>query len=177
MYVPGKLAYDLVNPYRDAIILDFPMIHDKIELERIWVENAKIVGENAGEGVVSFALIGDPNFFSTFTHLRKKVKKLYPELEIGTVPGVSSITAFASCTGIGVDSSFEVSDGSDTTSKIIMKVKKPRDAVELLKLEGYTEFILFENMFMEDEAIYRDDDIPEKSEYLSILYTKRGRKP
>jgi len=176
VYVPGNLAYDLVKPYRDAVILDFPMIHDKIELERIWTENAKVVGESAGEGVVSFALIGDPNFFSTFTHLKRKVNELYPELEIETVPGVSSITAFASRAGIEVDSSFEVSDGSDTTSKVLMKVKKPREAVELLKMERYTEFMLFENLFMDDEAIYKDD-LPDKAGYLSILYAKRGRKP
>ncbi len=176
VYVPGKLAYELVKPYRDTVILDFPMIRDRIELERIWGENARIVGEAARTGVVSFALIGDPNFFSTFTHLKRKVKELYPEIVIDTVPGVSSITAFASRAGVEVDSSFEVSDGSDTRSKIIMKVKKPREVVESLKKDGYTEFMLFENLFMDDEAIYQND-LPDKAGYLSILYAKRGREP
>jgi precorrin-2/cobalt-factor-2 C20-methyltransferase len=176
VYVPGNLAYELVKSYKDAVILDFPMIRDRIELERIWEENARIVGEAAGTGVVSFALIGDPNFFSTFTHLKRKVRELYPEIVIDTVPGVSSITAFASRAGVEVDSSFEVSDGSDARSKVIIKVKKPREVIESLKKDGYTEFMLFENLFMDDEAIYQND-LPDKADYLSILYAKRGLKP
>ncbi|CAD7774730.1 Tetrapyrrole (Corrin/Porphyrin) Methylases [Candidatus Methanoperedenaceae archaeon GB37] len=176
VYVPGKLAYELVKPYRDAIILDFPMIHNKCELERIWEKNARIIGEDARDGIVSFALIGDPNFFSTFTHLKRKIVELYPGIVIDTVPGVSSITAFASRAGVEVDSSFEVSDGSDARSKIVMKVRKPREVVESLKKDGYTEFVLFKNLFMRDEAIYRSD-LPDRVGYLSILYAKKGDKP
>lgn len=176
VYVPGKLAYQLVKPYNDAVILDFPMIRDRDELEKIWMKNARIVGESAKTGVVSFALIGDPNFFSTFTHLKRRIRELYPDIEIETVPGVSSITAFASRAGVEVDSSFEVTDGSAFRSKILMKVKKPREAVELLKKDGYTEFILLENLFMDDEAIY-ENDLPDKADYLSILYARRGHRP
>ena len=171
VYVPGKLAYELVKPYKDAIILDFPMIHNKRELERIWEENARIVGEDARDGLVSFALIGDPNFFSTFTHLKRKIRELYPDLEITTIPGVSSITAFAARADIEIDTSFEVSDGSDTRVKIILKARRPREIVEGLKKEGYSRFILFERIFSEDERI--TDVIPERGDYLSILYARR----
>jgi precorrin-2 methylase len=33
VFVPGKLALELVSPYTDAEILDFPMTHDKTRLD------------------------------------------------------------------------------------------------------------------------------------------------
>ncbi|HEY9245622.1 MAG TPA: SAM-dependent methyltransferase, partial [Candidatus Methanoperedens sp.] len=67
VYVPGKMAAELVAPYAEAEILDFPMIKDEAELSKMWKNNAGIVADEARLGVVSFAVIGDPNFFSTFS--------------------------------------------------------------------------------------------------------------
>jgi len=78
VYVPGKLAAELVAPYARAEILNFPMIHDKAELSRLWEKNAEIVAEEAKDGMVSFAVVGDPNVFSTFSHLQKTIREKYP---------------------------------------------------------------------------------------------------
>lgn len=72
VYVPGRLAKDLVAPYADAEILEFPMIRDIEVLNTLWKENADRIADEARKGTVAFGLIGDPNFFSTFTHLKKK---------------------------------------------------------------------------------------------------------
>src|SRR3990170_130190 len=61
VYCPGKMAAELVAPYAEAEILDFPMIKDETELSKLWEINAKVVAEEAQKGTVSFALRGAPN--------------------------------------------------------------------------------------------------------------------
>ncbi|MBN1133637.1 MAG: cobalt-factor II C(20)-methyltransferase [Methanosarcinaceae archaeon] len=175
VYVPGRLAADLVAPYADCEILDFPMTKDDEVLNKVWDRNAEIVAGDAKDGTVSFGLIGDPNFFSTFSHLRRVVHDRYPDIEITTIPGISSITSFASKTGTAIDSSFEVRDSTPINSKIILKARNPRDIVDSLESEGFTEFIFAERLFSNDETIIADKEkIPIKGNYFSIIYAKKG---
>ncbi|MEA1985337.1 MAG: cobalt-factor II C(20)-methyltransferase [Euryarchaeota archaeon] len=175
VYVPGRMAADLVAPYADAEILDFPMLRDYDVLNAIWKKNAEIVAQHARDGTVAFGLIGDPNFFSTFSHLAKVMNKHYPDVETATVPGISSITSFASRADAAVDTSFEVSDGSEKRSKIVLKAKKPREIINSLREEGFTEFIFAERLFSDKEVIIKNvDDIPEEGNYFSIVYARRS---
>ncbi len=174
VYVPGRMAKDLVAPYADAEILEFPMIRDIEVLNSLWKENADRVAEEARKGTVAFGLIGDPNFFSTFSHLKKVMCKHYPDVEVSTVPGISSITSFAARTDVAVESSFEVRDGSEIGYKIHLKATKPKSIVKQLETEGYTEFIFAERLFSDNELIIQNkDEIPEKGNYFSIIYGKK----
>jgi len=171
VYVPGKLAADLVAPYAEPHILDFPMIQDKEKLSRLWETNAKIVADEGRKGVVSFAVLGDPNVFSTFSHLRRTILEKYPDIEITTIPGVSAITAQASKTGTILDTSFVVSDGSPVGTQIIMKAKHPASIEKMLRSEGFEDFIFAERLFMENENI--TEEIPETGDYFSILVASK----
>ncbi|NJD52798.1 MAG: cobalt-factor II C(20)-methyltransferase [Candidatus Methanoperedens sp.] len=173
VFVPGKLAEKLVSPYAKARILDFPMIQDKKELSRLWEKNAGIVAVEAKNKMVSFAVLGDPNVFSTFSHLKRTIEEKYPDVEITTIPGVSSITAQAARTNISMDSSFVVSDGSPVNTKIILKSKHPEDVKKNLIEEGFNEFIFARRLFMEDELV--TGEIPEKGDYFSLVVAKRGK--
>jgi precorrin-2/cobalt-factor-2 C20-methyltransferase len=174
VYVPGRLAKDLVAPYADAEILEFPMIRDIEVLNSLWKENADKVAEEARKGTVAFGLIGDPNFFSTFSHLKKVMRKHYPDVDLATVPGISSITSFAARTDVAVESSFEVSDGSEVGYMIHLKATRPKNIVKQLETEGYTEFIFAEKLFSDNELIIRKkEEIPEKGNYFSIIYGKK----
>ncbi len=137
VYVPGKMAAELVAPYASAEILDFPMTLDAAELSRLWETNASIVADEARGGTVSFAVIGDPNFFSTFSHLKRTLEEKYPDIEVTTIPGVSAITAYASKTNTAIENSFVVSDGSPVRTKILLKTKNPEKAKEELTKEGF----------------------------------------
>jgi len=174
VYVPGKLAAELVAPYARAEILNFPMIHDRAELSRLWEKNAEIVAEEAKDGMVSFAVVGDPNVFSTFSHLQKTIREKYPHIEITTIPGVSAITAQAARTNIPIDGSFVVSDGSPVKTKIILKTKNPEEVKKKLAKEGFDEFIYARRLFMENETVA--GNIPQKGDYFSIMVAKRGVK-
>lgn len=173
VFVPGKLAAKLVAPYAKALILDFPMIQDRRELSKMWENNAGIVAVEARKATVSFAVLGDPNVLSTFSHLARTIREKYPEIEIATIPGVSAVTAQAAHTNTSIDGSFTVSDGSPVTTKIILKAKHPADAKKALMDEGFNEFIFAERLFMENEKI--TDEIPESGDYFSLMVAKRGK--
>jgi precorrin-2/cobalt-factor-2 C20-methyltransferase len=168
------MAAKLVEPYATPEILDFPMLRDYDVLNEVWKKNADLIADEARNGTVVFGLIGDPNFFSTFTHLKRVMNKHYPDVETSTIPGISSITSFAARADAEVDTSFEVSDGSETKHKIRLKANRPRQLIEEFSKEGYTDFIFAERLFSDKEVIIKNrEDIPEKGNYFSIVYAKK----
>lgn len=176
VFVPGKLAYDLVQPYRpDAVVLNFPMTNDEDYIRECMEENADRIAPHATDSLVVFGIIGDPNFYSTFSRLCEVIATRHPGITFATEPGISSITAFASVANIPVSGGFFVSDGSEPESRIFMKVRQPAALAASLSEEGYSEFVLVERMFMPEQRVYRGDDLPEKSDYFSILFARRSR--
>ncbi|RQD82528.1 MAG: cobalt-factor II C(20)-methyltransferase [Methanocalculus sp. MSAO_Arc2] len=174
VFIPGEMAYDLVAPYRsDAVMLDFPMTNDESYIESCMEENAKKIAYPAIHGTVVFGIIGDPNFFSTFSRLTSILRRDYPGIVCETVPGISAITAFSSAAAIPISKSFSVSDGSDPDVIIRLKVRRPREEADRLKQEGYCEFVLIERMYMDGMAIYSGDELPFESSYFSILYARK----
>lgn len=173
VFVPGKLAAKLVAPYAKPCLLEFPMIQDKSELSKLWEKNAGIVAEEEKKGMVSFAVLGDPNVFSTFSHLKRTIKEKYPEIDITTIPGVSAVTAQAARTNTSIDGSFIVSDGSPVTTRIILKAKHPGNVKKSLIEEGYDEFIFAERLFMDNERI--TGEIPESGDYFSLMVAKKRK--
>ncbi len=176
IFVPGRLASDLVEPYGTPYILEFPMTRDKDVLQSHWENNADKVAEYARDGLAAFGLIGDPNFFSTFTHLSRIIKLRHPGILIETIPGISSITAFASRTNISIDTSFTVSDGSPVNDRIILKARQPKKIVETLRLEGFSDFILGQRLFSNSEEIITNTkDMPDSGDYFSIIHARKQR--
>lgn len=170
VFVPGRIAYDLVVPYRTPVMLEFPMTDDEEKIVACLRENAKKIAPAAKDGCAVFGILGDPNFFSTFTRLCSVISEEYPEIQYRTEPGISSITAFAAAANLSLSGGFIVSDGGDPDSRILLKVRHPRARMEQLRAEGFSRFVLVEKMYFPDMKIYRDDEIPEKSEYLSVMY-------
>ena len=174
VYVPGRLAAELVAPYAEAEILDFPMLTDYHVLNAVWQKNAEMLADESRNNLVSFGLIGDPNFFSTFTHLKRVMNRLYPDVETSTIPGISSITSFAAQTGAEVDTSFEVSDGSESRYRIRLKASRPLEIMNSYKKEGFNKFIFAERLFSPEEVIIKEQDkFPEKGNYFSIIFAEK----
>jgi len=173
VFVPGRIAYDLVAPYREAEILKFPMTDDESLIRKCLLENAEKIAPAAQSGLAVFGILGDPNFFSTFSRLCSILAEKYPTIEYRTEPGISAITAFAAAAGISLNGGFTVSDGPEPDSRILLKVKHPKEKADELRREGYREFVLVERMYFADMKVYRNDDLPEKSDYLSVMYARR----
>jgi precorrin-2/cobalt-factor-2 C20-methyltransferase len=173
VFVPGRIAQDLVAPYRDAVVLNFPMTDDESLIRRCLEENADTIAPAALNGCAVFGILGDPNFFSTFSRLCGILAEKYPSVHCHTEPGISSITAFAAAAGISLNDGFIVSDGTVPDARILLKVRRPRAKAVELRREGYREFVLVERMYFEDMKVYRNDDLPEESDYLSVMYARR----
>ena len=172
VFVPGRISYKLAKPYADPEILEFPMTYDEAELAAAWRDNVEVIAAYAVEGPTAFGVLGDPNVFSTFSHISKMLKRRKPRIAIETVPGVSSITASVSRFGESIERSFVVSDGSRVESTLVLKATRPREVAASLQKDGYVDLTLLEKGFTEHERIYTKD-FPVKGEYFSIMYGKR----
>jgi precorrin-2/cobalt-factor-2 C20-methyltransferase len=174
IFVPGEMAAELARPYCRPEILQFPMIEDKEELEKIWQMNADTVAA-AAAGQAGFACIGDVNTFSTFSHLERVIRQNHPEVEIQTIPGVGVLPALASRFAAPLERSFEVSDGSPVDTVIRIKATRPRKLAEELRAAGYDEFILGTMLCTAQERIITGE-MPERSDYFSVLLARRQGK-
>lgn len=101
-------AHRIIDVYvkpgeKDMLGLVFPMTKDPVILEREWTKTVEAVWEKLQEGKdVAFVTEGDPLLYSTFIHMMNLMKELHPEVEIKTVPGISSINGAASRLGIAL---------------------------------------------------------------------------
>ena len=178
VFVAGDMAADLARIYCQPEILDFPMIEDQAKLEEIWSRNADIIAGYAATTLTGFACVGDVNTFSTFTHLKRVTNHNYPNVEVDTIPGVGVVPALASRFGIGLDRSFLVSDGSDQDAVIRIKATRPRKIARDLEEKGFVQFILGTRLCTAEEEIVLGelaDEMPERSDYFSVLYARRVR--
>jgi len=175
VFVPGEMAAELARPYCSPEILQFPMIEDKEELERIWRTNADTVAdEAAGSGSAGFACIGDVNTFSTFSHLERVIRQNHPGIEIQTIPGVGIVPALASRFAAPLEGSFEVSDGSPVDTVIRIKATRPGKLAEELRAKGFEDFMLGTMLCTAEEKIIKGE-MPERSDYFSVLLARRRR--
>ena len=173
VFVPGRIAHDLVFPYREPVMLDFPMTDDEARIRACMEQNARKIAPVADRGLAVFGILGDPNFFSTFSRLCAVIAETHPAIEFRTEPGISSITAFAAASGVSVNSGFSVTDGSEPGAGIFLKVRSPKKKAAELQKEGYQTFVLVERMFFSDMRVYHDDELPEKSDYMSVMYARK----
>ncbi len=174
VFVPGEMAAELARPYCSPEILEFPMIEDQEELERIWSRNAALVASFASQGPTGFATIGDVNTFSTFSHLKSAIIEKNPRIDVETIPGVGVVSALASRFGEALDRSFQVSDGTASDTVIRMKATRPKQISEALSKQGFEDFTLGVRLCTPEEKIIRGE-MPERSDYFSVLLARRRR--
>lgn len=83
--------------------LIFPMTKNKEELKKHWLVAANEVAQVLSEGKdAAFVTLGDPFFYSTYIYLFRTIKEAHPEIDIITLPGISSAFASASAAGIPI---------------------------------------------------------------------------
>ena len=71
--------------------LAFPMTTDRAVLEKAWDENAAIVAEILRSGLsAAFLTLGDCLTYSTYAYLLTHLRRVMPEAEIVSVPGITS---------------------------------------------------------------------------------------
>ncbi|MFL5992612.1 MAG: precorrin-2 C(20)-methyltransferase [Rubrobacteraceae bacterium] len=82
-------------PYRARRLL-FALSDDASARAENWERAAREVSQPLLRGeTCAFATIGDPNVYSTFTHLARRVKQYVPEVHVETVPGITAMQDLA----------------------------------------------------------------------------------
>ncbi len=179
----------------DAVELVFPMTRDPEILAKAWVRAAQRSVELLSEGRdLVFLVEGDASTFATFGHLARVVRELVPEIEVETIPGVSSFAAAAASAGVplaeedetlaiipaayGVEVIDHMLDEFDTL--VLLKVKPMLDEVlDLLERRGLMATSCFiEKVGSPDERIVRDVARlrDEKVNYLSLLLVQNPKR-
>lgn len=179
----------------DAEALVFPMTRDPEILDKAWARAAVRTIELLAEGRdLVFLVEGDASTFATFGHLARVVRQLVPEVEVETIPGVSSFAAAAAATGTilaeedetlavipaayGVEFIDHLIDEFDTL--VLLKVKPMIDeTVELLERRGLVATSCFiEKVGAPGERIVRDVASlkGEKVNYLSLMIVQNPQR-
>jgi precorrin-2/cobalt-factor-2 C20-methyltransferase len=179
----------------DAVELVFPMTRDPEILTRAWANAAAQTVALLAEGRdLVFLVEGDASTFATFGHLARVVRELVPEIEVETIPGVSSFAAAAASAGIPLAEEDEtlaiipaaygtgvidhMLDEFDTL--ILLKVKPMLDEVlELLERRNLlTTSCFIEKVGSPQERIVRDVATlkGEKVNYLSLLLVQNPKR-
>ena len=179
----------------DAVELVFPMTRDAEALGKAWVRAAQQTVELLGEGRdLVFLVEGDASTFATFGHLARVARELAAEIEVETIPGVSSFAAAAATTGMPLAEEDEtlaiipaaygtgvidhMLDEFDTL--ILLKVKPLLDEVlDLLERRDLLATSCFiEKVGSPDERVVRDlaSLKGEKVNYLSLLLVQHPKR-
>ncbi|MFI8496188.1 precorrin-2 C(20)-methyltransferase [Peribacillus butanolivorans] len=155
-------AHRIVEVYirpeeKEMLGLVFPMTKDQTILDREWNETVEKVWQKLYEGKdVAFVTEGDPLLYSTFIHMMKLMQELHPEVEIKTVPGISSFNGSASRLGIAL------ADGDDHVAIIparddyeaMKKAIEDHDAVVFIKVAKVIDLMI---------TVLKDLDLLEKA--------------
>jgi len=78
------------------MILPFPMTKEDAELRQAWRDHARVIISHVKEGKqAAFITLGDPTTYSTYGYILKNILEFAPDLDIETVPGITSYQACA----------------------------------------------------------------------------------
>jgi precorrin-2/cobalt-factor-2 C20-methyltransferase len=99
----GSVALEIARRYipGTAVVheLVFPMTTDKAELSRRWREAARTIASLLETGAdVCFLTLGDALVYSTYIYLLRELKEIAPNIQVETVPGITSFSAAAALT-------------------------------------------------------------------------------
>jgi len=185
VYSPGRLSRRVAAEYvPDSKLsdLEFPMTTDLDELQAAWQTAAAKVAPNAKDADAAFVTLGDPCIYSTFGHLRRTLRDQYPDVNVEVVPGVSSMTAFASVLGVDIDAGAELTlreatDGVAPTGPnrlILFKVTDAPATHEKLVEAGY-DVTFGRRLFMdaEETLVTNDPEDVTDRDYYTLAYAEK----
>lgn len=165
--VPGRMAYELVKDIREPRIVEFPMGRAEKVVKTLAEE---IASKNCE---IAFCCLGDPMLYSTFHHLYNEIMRINPQIEVEIVPGITSVSCALAKTKVFVEKALLVTTPEllEVEVAVVMKSKRPREIVERLKGQKFSEFWFIERMFMEGERVMKD--FPESADYFSLVVARR----
>lgn len=149
-----EIAMEHINPQAKLISVEFPMVTDKEIINNAGKTAAKVVEQNIYAGKnVAFITLGDPSVYSTYSYL---VKNLAPDVEVETVPGITSFCAAAAMTNKPLVEGDEI-------LAIIPATAPERRIVSVLEASAGAVFMKVYNLKDKVLKLLQDDDRLESS--------------
>jgi precorrin-2/cobalt-factor-2 C20-methyltransferase len=188
-----SIARRVVDRDFEVVELLFPMTHDKDTLRQHWDKATEQMVEKAREGKsMAFITIGDPMFYSTYAYVLERVKKIYRDISIETIPG---ITAFAACSSMinepltegdeklivipaayGISAIREALENFENV--VLMKVNRIYDEVAALLTEmGLSGNAVYISRCGYEDQFYTTDiqgQVGMEKDYMSILIVRKA---
>ena len=151
-----------------------------------------LADRGGGRATVAFATIGDPNVYSTFSYLAATVRRLLPEVEVTTIPGITAMQHLAAAAGVplvegeetltlypitaGLSGYRQALRSSDT----VVAYKGGRHlphVVEVLREEGRLEAaVVGAGMGLPDENVLPAPEVTTELSYLSTVLAPPARR-
>lgn len=130
---------------KEQLGLIFPMSKDAAVLEPHWNQTVATIWEHLSQGRdVAFVTEGDPNLYSTWIHMARRMQEQHPEVEIQSVPGISSINGAAARLGMYlVDGDEQLAIVPATDDRAAMKKAiESHDAIVFLKVAKVLDMMI-----------------------------------
>jgi precorrin-2/cobalt-factor-2 C20-methyltransferase len=153
----------------------FALSDDEGARARNWENAAREVSEALRvDRTCAFATIGDPNVYSTFTHLARAVREVLPDVEVTTVPGITAMQDLASKSGTAL------LEGDERLALMVCYKGGSRMAEVLRVAEetGRLENAVYgSRLGIEGEEVLEASEVAgREAPYLStVAFTKKGR--
>lgn len=153
------IAETYINPMEKEMLgLVFPMTRDRETLEREWDRTVAAVWERLSQGKdVAFVTEGDPMLYSTFIHMCRRMRELHPEVNILSVPGISSVNGAASRLNVPLADGDEQIAIVPATEDVeaMRKALTEHDAVVFLKVAKVMDLMidLLQELNLADKAM------------------------
>ncbi|MCT4562999.1 MAG: precorrin-2 C(20)-methyltransferase [Maledivibacter sp.] len=196
----GSTALNIAKPHlnEDVEIIErkFPMTYDVDVLNKSYDEISDFIKELVDEGKrIAFLTLGDPMVYSTYIYLFKRLR--LKDVEMETIPGITSFCAIASKVGVPLGENEETiaivpsvyyEKGNEKLEKILdsinnivfMKASGEIDElIDELESTGHKEGSVFvSRLGLNDEVIENDIEKRRgiKNNYLSTLIAKKSIK-
>jgi precorrin-2/cobalt-factor-2 C20-methyltransferase len=154
-----EIVESYVNPLEKTMLgLVFPMTKDETILKQHWNKTVETLWEYLAQGQnVVFVTEGDPMLYSTFIHLGRSMRLQHPEVEVVSVPGISSINAAANQLGV------PLADGDEVVAIVparedmaaMQKALETHDCVVFLKVAKVIDqmITLLDQLQLTDKAM------------------------
>lgn len=193
----GSIAFSILHqllPGKECLELSFPMVRDTDRLQEYWRRAAETVADKLAQGLeVAFVTLGDPLLYSTYNYLLKALWDKAPDIQVETVPGITSFSAAAALANLSLverDEEMAVlpaSAGAETLRRVLtdfdtvvlMKIGHRLAQVrELLNDMGLArDAVLVSRAGLEGQVIARDISQVEGERlgYLSVVIVRRRK--
>lgn len=189
--VAETIVSNYMNPDATKVYIEFPMVSDETVFVEAGIKAADIIKKYISQDKnIGFVTLGDASVYSTYGYI---VKALKNEVEIETIPGITSFSAAAAlanrplvekdeiltilpmnATDTRIDEAIAASD-----TCVFMKIYKREERVlsHLKKHKMEDDGILAQRCGFEDAKIHQpvEESLRQNKDYLTLVLSRKER--